>query len=266
MPTRPTPYELILLPLELRRFPEIRAEAEHRGVDTRRRDQFVLLGHVGATLDEIVPEDASPDALEEYAELLYHGYQFWSFGRRLYVLDDAITDRLTSPTFEMETWEIAGPPSAYLQLPYQKLWGRVESDSPYEPVDGCFVVVDETQPAPEAGMHLRMQLVLGLRADRPGVSLISYRTDLDARAGSRRAVHPSRDEGEAFSNAIPGGDRKGYRTLATVGELEALVLRALFVLDREPSRLESVDGSPEPGESALDHVRVTGGAAPAGGR
>ncbi len=256
MPTRLTPYELILLPLEATRFPEIRAEAEHRQVDTRRRDQFVLLGHVGATLDEIVPDDAPPDAMEEYAELLYHGFQFWTFGRRLYVLGDGITERLTSPTFAMRDWEIAGPPSAYVQLPYQKAWGRVDAEAPYEPIDGFFLVVDETAPAPDAGIHLRLQLVLGLRAERPGVSLISYRTDLDAHAGALRAVRPTRDEGAAFSNAIPGGERKGYRTLATVGELEALALRTLFVLDRQPERLQPHAGSPEAGESALDYVSV----------
>lgn len=256
MPTRFTPYELILLPLERTRFPEIRAEAEQREVDTRRRDQFVLLGHVGATLDEIVPDDAPPGALEEYAELVYHGYQFWTFGRRLYVVDDATTERLTSPAFAMREWEIAGPPAAYVQLPYQKVWGRVDAEAPYEPIDGFFVVVDETAPAPDAGIHLRLQLVLGLRAERPGVSLISYRTDLDARAGALRAVRPTREDGAAFDNAIPGGERKGYRTLATVGELEALALRTLFILDREPHRLEPHEGSPEEGESALDYVAI----------
>ena len=46
---------------------------------------------------------------------------------------------------------------------------RVTAEAPYEPVDGCFAVVDDTEPAPGAGAHLRIQLVLGLRADRPGV-------------------------------------------------------------------------------------------------
>lgn len=258
MPTRLTPYELILLPLERERFPEIRAEAEQRGVDTRRRDQFVLLGHVGATLDDIVPEDAPPDTLEEYAELLYHGFQFWTFGRRLYVLDDAIARRLTTPSFAMRSWHIAGPPSAYVQLPYQRLWARVEADAPFEPVDGFFLVVDDTHASPAPGIHLRIQLVLGVRADRPGVSLISYRTDLDVASGALRAVHPTREEGEAFDNAIPGGERMGYRALATVAELEALALRTLYVLDRESMRLESLEGSPEPTESAIDHVLVHG--------
>lgn len=258
MSTRMTPYELVLESLESAAFPAIRAEAIARESDTRRRDQFVLLGHVGATLKEIVPDDSPADAIEEYAELLFHGYQFWSFGRRLYVFDDATTERITAPTFEIRGWELAAPPAAYLQLPYQRVWARIESDAPYEPIDGVFVLVDETEPAPEAGAHLRVQLVLGLRRDRPGLSLISYRTDLDPKGGVLRGAHPTRMDGTAFANVIPGGERMNYRTLVTTGELEALVLRALYILDRETTRLEQVTGSSVEGESALDHVLVRG--------
>ena len=155
MSARVTPYEIILEPLETTAFPAIQREAEQRGSDTRRRDQFVLLGNAGATLKDTVPDDAPAEALEEYAELLYHGFQFWSFGRRLYVFDEAVTELLTMPTFDLGRWELAGPPSCYLQFPYQRLWARVSADAPFEPVDGCFVVVDDTEPAPEAGAHLR---------------------------------------------------------------------------------------------------------------
>jgi hypothetical protein len=258
MPARLTPYELVLEPLEATAFPAIRAEAAQRRTETARRDQFVLLGQVGVTLKEIVPDDAPPDALEEYAELLFLGYQFWNFGRRLYVFDEATTARLTAPSFELRGWELAAPPAAYLQLPYQRVWARIESDAPYEPVDGVFVMVDATEPAPEAGAHLRMQLVLGLRRDRPGVSLISYRTDLDPTGGVLRAVHPTRADGMAFANVIPGGERMSYSTLVTTGELEALVLRALYILDRETSRLEQEFGSTVESESSLDHVCVRG--------
>jgi hypothetical protein len=258
MTARLTPYELVLEPLEIVAFPAIRAEAEQRGTDTRRRDQFVLLGHVGATLREIVPDDSPAEALEEYAELLFHGFQFWMFGRRLYVVDDASADRLTAPTFEMRGWEIAAPPAAYVQLPYQKIWARVEAEAPYEPVDGFFIVVDDTEPAPDAGAHLRVQLVLGLRPDRPGLSLISYRTDLHPKAGVLRGVRPTREDGTAFANVIPGGERRNYRTVVTTGELEALALRTLFLLDRESERLEPHAGLEANGDSHLPHVLVHG--------
>jgi hypothetical protein len=256
MAARITPYEVILEPLEATAFPTVRAEAEQRGSDTRRRDQFLLLGHVGATLKDIVAVDAPPEALDEYGELLYQGYQFWTFGRRLYVLTEEVVAQLTLPTYSMGDWQLAGQPASYIQLPYQRIWGRVSAEAPYEPVDGCFVVVDDTEPAPEAGMHLRVQLVLGFRPERPGISLISYRTDLDPRATAKYAAKPWREDALPFANAIPGGERKGYKTLATTSELEALVVRTLHYLDQKSTSLVPAEGSTAEDETHLAHVVV----------
>jgi hypothetical protein len=253
---RITPYEVILEPLEHTAFPAIRAEAEQRGSDPRRRDQFLLLGQTGVALREMVPESAPPEALDEYGELLYQGFQFWSFGRRLYVLTDELTAALTAPTLALDDWVLAAPPACYVQLPYQRVWARVSAESPYEPVDGFFAVVDDTEPRPDAGAHLRVQLVLGLRPDRPGVSLVSYRTDLPPDRAARLADDPWREEGAPFSNAIRGGDRRGYRTIATTSELAALVLRVFHHLDTEPLRLELHDGSTAETETHLPHVVV----------
>lgn len=260
VPARVTPYELICEPFERTTFPAIRAEAEERGSDPRRRDQFLLLGHVGATLREIVPDDAAADALDEFADLLYQAFQFWSYGRRLYAFDRDVMEALTAPERDLGAWELAAPPACYLQLPSQLIWARVSAESPYEPVDGCFVVVDETEPRPEAGAHLRALLVLGLRTERPGVSLVSYRTDLDPREAGALARSPWREEGTSFANTIPGGERAGFHTLATTSELLALVLRALHYLDRHPRALLAEPGSAAPGETHIPYTRVTLGA------
>ena len=98
-------------------------------------------------------------------------------------------------------------------------------------------MVDDTEPRPDAGAHLRVQLVLGLRPERPGISLVSYRTDLDPALVAAVATAPQRESGEAFSNVILGGERQGYRTLLTTGELEAFAIRALAHLDRNPRTL-----------------------------
>lgn len=260
MTARITPYEVILEPLERTLFPSIRAEAEHRGSDERRRDQFLLLGHAGAALREMVPDDAPPETLDEYGDLLYHGYQFWTFGRRLYVLDETVTAQLTEPRFAVPPWELAGPPSCYLQFPPQRLWSRVAADAPFEPADGCFVIVDDTAPAPGAGTHLSVLLILGMRPERPGVSLVRFRTDLDAGTAERHAHEPWREGSAPFSNVIPGGERKGFRNLSTTSELEALVIRTLFLLDTHPERLEPREGSTDEGLSRLPHVLVHAGA------
>jgi hypothetical protein len=256
VPARLTPYELILEPLERDDFPAIRAEGEQRGSDVHRRDQFLLLGHAGAALDEMVAEDADPASLDEYGELLYLGFQFWSYGRRIYSLDDAVTSQLTAPAYPIGDWIFAGPPACYLQFPYQKLWARVSADAPYEPLDGIFAVAAETEQRAGSGAHLRVQMVLGLRPDRPGVSLVSYRDDLDPAKVAARAEHPWRAEGVAYANAIPGGERRDYRTLATTSELEALVIRAFHYLDTHPDRLERVTETGGEGVTQLPYVRV----------
>jgi hypothetical protein len=253
---RVTPYERILEGMEKTMWPAIREEAEGRGVDARRRDRFVLLGQVGATLQDMVPDDAPVDALEEYADLLYHGYQFWHYGRRVYAFAPERVEALSAPEVELGDWILAAPPACYLQLPYQRFWARVSAEAPYEPVDGCFVLVDETEPAPDAGAHLRILLVLGLRDDRPGLSLVSYRTDLDPRAAPARARRPWREDAEPFANAIPGGERKGLHAIATTSELEALVLRMLAHLDRHPDTLLARPGGDGVAETKLPWVEV----------
>jgi hypothetical protein len=256
VPARLTPYELILEPLEREEFPAIRAEGEQRGSDVHRRDQFLLLGHAGATLGEIVPDDADPESLDEYGELLYQGYQFWAYGRRLYSLESSVTELLTEPEYDLGDWIFAAPPACYLQFPYQKLWARVAADAPYEPLDGVFVVSANTEERADSGVHVRVQMVLGLRPDRPGVSLVSYRDDLDPARVAARATRPWRAEGVAYANAIPGGERMGYRTLATTSELEALVVRALHYLDMHPDRLERVTDAANDEATHLPYVRV----------
>jgi hypothetical protein len=253
---RITPYELILEPLESTVFPSIRAEADQRGTDTRRRDQFLLLGFVGATLADIIPDEAPAEALDEYGELLYQGFQFWDFGRRLYVLTEEATAELVSPSYTLGDWHLAAPPACYIQLPYQRFWARVSAEAPFEPVDGCFAVVDDTLPRPDAGAHLRLQLVLGLRADRPGISLMSYRTDLDPATPGKLAEAPWRADAAPFANALPGGERKGYLSLSTTSELEALVLRVFHYLERRVGELRAEEGSSAPGETHLAHVVV----------
>ena len=256
MPARLTPYELILEPLEREDFPAIRAEGEQRGSDVHRRDQFLLLGHAGAALDEMVTEDADPESLDEYGELLYQGYQFWSYGRRTYSFDDAVTALLTAADYDVGEWILAAPPACYLQFPYQRLWARVAAEAPYEPLDGIFTVVAETEQRADAGAHLRAQMVLGLRDDRPGVSLVSYRDDIDPAKAAARAEHPWRAEGVPYANAIPGGERMGYRTLATTSELEALVIRAFHYLDTHPDRLERVQETGGEGVTQLPYISV----------
>ena len=249
---RLTPYELIFQPLEQSAFSAIRVEAAQRGSDPADRDQFALLGLVGATLQEMAADDAPPQAIESYTELLHQGYQFWSFGRRVYVLSERATARFTRAVYDMHDWILAAPPACYLQFPAQRLWARVTPETPYEPADGCFVAVRDGAAA-DASAQLRILLVLGLREERPGISLVSHVATFDPRAAADRGRAPWREGTAAFSNAIPGGERMGYLTIATMSELEALVLRTLQYVDRHPEALEA-----EPAHEGVRRIIVDG--------
>lgn len=255
---RLTPYELILEPLEHDTFPAIRAEAEQRGRDALEHDDFLLLGLVGATLSSMIADDAPAEAVDQYGELFWQGYRFWAAGRRFYTFGESITSSLIASAYDMDAWQLAAPPSCYLQFPNQRLWARVAPDAPFEPVDGCFVAAEESSTNGATRVELRVLLVLGLRPERPGISLVFDRMDLDAGEAARRAAQAWSDGEIAFATSLPGGEQRGLRVLATRGELETLVLRALHALDTRPKLLVAhpAGESREPNDSRLAYVDV----------
>ncbi|HKV49963.1 MAG TPA: hypothetical protein VJO52_02085 [Gemmatimonadaceae bacterium] len=257
---RLTPYELILEPLEHDAFPAIRAEAELRGRDALQHDDFLLLGLVGATLSSMIADDAPAEAVDQYGELFWQGYRFWAAGRRFFTFGESITSSLIASRYDMDEWQLAAPASCYLQFPNQRLWARVASDAPFEPVDGCFVASDESSEDGTTRVELRVLLVLGLRPERPGISLVFDRLDLDARDAPPRAAQPWSDGDAAFATSLPGGERRGLRVVATRGELETLVLRALHALDARPKLLVAHPAreSTAPDGSKLAYVDVLG--------
>jgi hypothetical protein len=251
---RVTPYELLLEPLVGASFQAIRDEAEARHADPADRDAFLLLGHAGAVMREMLPDDADAGALEQCAELLWHAWRFWDAGARLYALSEDAATRLLAPTLELGAWRFAAPPACYIQLPYQRVWSRVGADAAFEPLDGCFV----SARALTGDTHeVRMLMVLGLRRERPGISLVAHRAELRDDDIAARARHPGPKDAEPFANAIAGGERKGYRSITAVSELEAFVLRALHELDTNSRTLTRAEGSAQENESHLPHVLVS---------
>jgi hypothetical protein len=109
-----TPYELVFGEggLEERVFPDILAEAEAQAEDPARRERFGFLSVVADALRAMVPDEATAEILEEYRLLFYHGFNFWRFGRRLYVLEPATARYLVEAAPRMSGWE--------LKLPYPR--------------------------------------------------------------------------------------------------------------------------------------------------
>src|SRR5690606_38024755 len=91
---------------------------------------------------EVTPEDAPPEALEQYRSLLFHAFHHWNEGRRLYALDPSAARFLVEAPPALDEWTFRAPArSFYLQLPANLFWSSISPESAPEPVDGFFVTL-----------------------------------------------------------------------------------------------------------------------------
>ncbi len=232
---RLTPYELVFGEgaFEAEHFPAIQADARERGVVTWDPDRFVLLASVGTLLRELTPEGTGADGLRELGLLLFQGYHFWLHGRRVYAVERALAKRLLAQPPAVGEWELSPPhPAGYLQLPRNLLWARVAASAPAEPADGLFwTMVGREDPLLPPYERLDALLALGLRSDRPGLSVIPVAARLPAGPGHwadvrAREADPGAPQSPDFGNVLPGGEIGGLHSL--VNEAEVLKLVSLL--------------------------------------
>jgi hypothetical protein len=232
-------------------FPALAAESERRSVSTWRYDQFTQLGGVAALLEQLLPENAEPAAVDQYFRILYHCYHFWNTGRPIYAFEAPVLRSLIEVPPDLSEWSFRAPaPSLYVELPKNLFWAQVTESGPPEPVEGMFAAHEADRPAAEADILV----VLGLRSDRPGFSV----------AGLRLAPGQGRqlDEPAEFESEIPGAEQAGLYSLQRYSEAATVALRTLWYLDAYPAAREAVRASGERGvleqgtATALDHFRV----------
>jgi hypothetical protein len=249
---RMTPYELAFLEggFETRIFPLIQDEAEARREDPARREKFAFLAAGGEAIRDIIPPDAPPDMLDEYRALFYHAFNFWRFGRRLYVLAPAVARYLVEGAPTLADWELSAPyDSLYIQLPPNLFWASIGTDVPPEPVDGFFVTIARERDG--LGMpfvDLQVVMVLGIHRLRAGFSVIAF----DTEAG--QGIPPiwaeqGREQGRDFENVLPGGEIAGLYSILTTAEALKLVARVLWYME---SHAEDVTAAPAPERRAHD--------------
>lgn len=299
---RRTPYELLLPGPEFaeERFPRIAEEAEARGADLDEPGGFVMLAAVGEALREIRPREEEAESIHRYGALLFHAFHFWRAGRPLYLVtthvarylveagagasgeprasaaDEGAVDGGAADGGEGDGGEGDGGegdggaagggsdpgsppggrpalpgPAGYLQLPRHLFWS---AGDPPEPVDGLF------WSAGEGGLSLLV--VLGIRPDRPGFSVVTVPTLPPGELG-KWAGMDVREDGEDFRTTLPGGDIENLYSLVTAAEAVKLAARAFGYLEANPDALEPREptGPPEEAEapppSELPHHRVT---------
>lgn len=249
---RLTPYELAFLEgdFETRVFPSIQEEAEARREDPARRERFAFLAAGGEAIRDIIPPDAPPEMLEEYRALFYHAFNFWRFGRRLYVLEPAVARYLVEGAPTLADWELTAPyDSLYIQLPANLFWASIGTDVPPEPVDGFFVTVGrERDPLGLPFLDVQVLMVLGIHRQRAGFSVIAF--DTEAGQGIPPVwAEPGRDRGRDFENVLPGGEIAGLYSILTTAEALKLVARVLWYVE---NHAEDVTGAPAEERRAHD--------------
>ncbi|HET7320977.1 MAG TPA: hypothetical protein VFI96_00605 [Longimicrobiaceae bacterium] len=247
---RPTPYELAFASerFEGDLFPRIREEAERTGAEPLRLEQFNLISAVGAAVREVVPEGAPPEAAAQYRLTLFHAFNLWRSGRRIYRLEPGVARYLVEAAPALRDWDFTAPQaSLYLQLPAHLFWGKITPESTPEPVDGLFVTVAPVRDASgRPFQRLDLLMVLGLRRDRAGFSVIPIGSEAGPGIPAVWAEAPGREGGADFENILPGGEIRGLYSLLTTAEVLKLTGRALWYVDRFPRDLSEVAEPPHP--------------------
>ena len=266
---RLTPYEMVFIEgdFEARVFPRIAREAAEGGVTTLDRERFDFLSTVGEVVREVTPEDAPPEALDQYRALLFQAYHYWSGGRKTFILDTTAARYLVESAPVLGDWSFVPPVrSLYLQLPGNLFWSSIAPDAQPEPVDGFFITSSEVKDA-QAREILTVDVlaVLGIRRARAGFSVIPVEMETGEGLPSPWDAQPR--AGGDFSNEMPGGEIAGLYSMLTIPEVLKLVARTFRYIERFPEGLIDVvapaprDDADEAPPTQLAYTRITLGGA-----
>ncbi len=133
---------------------------------------------------------------------------------------------------------------------------RVAASAPAEPADGLFwTMVGREDPAIPPYERLDALLALGLRSDRPGLSVIPVAARLTGGPGHwadlrARAAAPDAPASPDFGNVLPGGELGGLHSL--VNEAEVLKLVSLLFRQAANPGAVAAAGAAAVGDRPLD--------------
>jgi hypothetical protein len=249
---RSTPYDLVfgVEAIDDRLFPPIGEEAEARGHPLDDPDRFLFLTSVGRLLQAIVgageeqegaatPGGGSGEALKQHGRLLFHAFHFWRGGKPVVDLDEQRLRALLDGEVVVGDWTLTAPaPAGYLRLPRNLVWAAPAAALRPEPADGFFWAFDVAATDPSdsgtaraAPPALHLLMVLGVRPDRPGFSVVTatgvldreqHWADVDAREGSRD-----------FATTLPGGELDRLYSIESTAELLKLASLCFRDLDND---------------------------------
>lgn len=247
---RITPYEVGIPGREFAdaTFGAIREEADGRGADLTDPGSFILLGKVGQALREIQGEERGAEVLKRFGAFLFHAFHFHRVGELLVLMETPLARRLAEGSLDPGSWtgELFAD-AGYLQLPRNLFWAAPEAgsgESSPEPLDGIFWTR-------ASGDTLALLVALGVRDDRPGLSVIEL-PPVPLADARNWVLERARPEGVDFETTLPGGELDRLYSVLVLGEALKLAGRVLAYLATTPEALTSVERAPHPKEVRRD--------------
>lgn len=237
-----TPFELIFESsgFDTQRFTLLREQAETQRAATIA--ELLALPAGGELLRELAPDATGADRGElvwQVGALLFHAFRYWLHGRIVYRFSEAAVRALLAQ--ERNDWHFRAPAAAgYVQLPRHRFWARPDPAAAAEPVDGFFWSAPQ-EPEVVRGERLDLLLSLGVRAGRPGLTVVSIALEPGSDPAQWADVQ-ARPDGSDFDNVLPGGELHGYRALTTHAEALKLAVRAFRHIDRHRAEIAEHDG------------------------
>jgi len=259
---RMTPYEVAIPGRAFadENFRRIAEEAEAREVDTTDPGAFILLGEVGRILKEIQGEEeggegeggtGGGEALHRFGAFLFQAFHFHQAGELLLLAGVETVRGVVEERVELERWTGELPADAgYLQLPRHLVWSHPDPDGPAEDLDGVFWTRS-------VGDTLSLMAALGIRPDRPGLSVVPLPPVplADAPHWPRTRVRED-DQGPDFATTLPGGEMDELYSVVAMGELLKLVARIFAYMNAVPESLGALERSPHPDDVTDDVARI----------
>ena len=250
---RRTPFELLLPDAEgaAGLVSAIGDEARARGLDPSHRGAFASLTAVGEHVARARAPEAPPEALPDFAALLFHAYHFVRAGCPLYLASVRASRRLAMGAGSLGP--IQAPADAgYLQLPRHLFWLESVAGGAAESVDGAFWTTAR-------GGLLHVLLAAGMRPDRPGLAVVEV-AEAPLEHAPRWLDAQVRTAGGDFTTALPGADLGELYAFRVAGEVLKLIARFFALLGDERARVTRhgpvVTPDADPIPSGLPYQRV----------
>ena len=196
--TRPHPFALLFPESVAVQFAVIHA----RLGPVRDQATFALVPPAMALLRELRPDQAMGSEADQFIALVHAAYLFWLDGECTVELGVQATRELLAGASPPRPDGAMG--TRYIQVSPRLIWGQLDPDGPFEPLDGWF-------EAREGG-QLRMVACFGVHAERPGMSMA-------VASGPRPDVGLRSDGSAPFAPTMPGGDVAGLAAIDTMDEL-----------------------------------------------